>query len=286
MLKFIGRHWRGEAGFWTSVLIFSLLVPWAVTFGGISLLSSYTIDQTPYRVMLSATLVLSLIGAIGLWQLVGTWRASSKKEAPGRWWITRWTGRLFAIAAFALALFALSTLPGNLSRYYAEATDTDPIGLQGHDVTVDGDQVIVTGYMSWGMFDAFSKALSENGDIQTVVLNSPGGHYAVGRRIGALIKERGLDTFTTEMCGSACTYAFLGGNRRFLQKGAKLGYHAPSGNTPVVLAAITAHATEFLNQANVPDDFISHIFATPSDSVWFPTLNELRQANIVTDVVK
>ncbi len=27
----------------------------------------------------------------------------------------------------------------------------------------------------------------------------------------------------------------------------------------------------FLNQANVPEDFIRHIFATPSDSVWYPT---------------
>ncbi len=74
MLKFIGRHWRGEAGFWTSVLIFSLLVPWAVTFGGINLLSSYTIDQTPYRVMLAATLTLSLIGAH---------RSMAASSAPG-----------------------------------------------------------------------------------------------------------------------------------------------------------------------------------------------------------
>jgi hypothetical protein len=286
MLKFIGRHWRGEAGFWTSVLVFSLLVPWGLTLVGISWLSSYTIDQTPYHAMLAAVLTFALIGAVGLWQFVGTWRASSKQKALGRWRITRWTGRLLAIAAFALALFALSTLPAGLSRYYAEATDTDPIGLQGYDVSIDGDQIIVTGYMSWGMFDAFSKALRDNSQIETVVLNSPGGHYAVGRRIGYLITERGLDTLTTEMCGSACTYAFLSGNRRFLQKGAKLGYHAPSGNTPTVLAQITEHATKYLNQANVPEDFIGHVFATPSDSVWYPTINELRQANIVTDVVK
>jgi len=35
----------------------------------------------------------------------------------------------------------------------------------------------------------------------------------------------------------------------------------------------------------VPEDFIQHGLATPADKMWFPTVDELVQANIVTDVV-
>lgn len=35
-----------------------------------------------------------------------------------------------------------------------------------------------------------------------------------------------------------------------------------------------------------PEDFIAKAFATPPEDVWYPTVKELRQANIVTDVVR
>lgn len=286
MLKFVGRSWRGDAPFWISMLIFSLILPWALTLGGIKWLTGLTIDSTPQRSMTAAAIVFAMIAIVGIWQLVGTWRASSKAKATGRWWITRWMARLVAVAGFALAAFAVSTVPAAMARYYAEATDADAIGQQGHNLTVDGDQVVVTGHLSWGLYDEFTQALRDNDQLQTVVLNSPGGHYAVGRRMGQMIKERGLDTLTTEMCGSACTYAYLGGNRRILQQGARLGYHAPSGNTPVVLAAIAEHGAGVLRAADVPEDFIRRVFETPAESVWYPDVDELRAANIVTDVTE
>jgi hypothetical protein len=286
MLKFVGKQWRGEAPFWISTLVISLMLPWALTIFGIQWLSAYTIDSTPYRNMTAGAIVFAMIGAVGVWQLVGTWRASSKPKAPGRWWITRWMARLVAVTGFALAAFVVSTMPAGMARYYAEATDADVIGQQDHDVTVDGDRIVVTGQLSWGLYDSFSQTLRDNSQLQVVVLDSPGGHYGVGRRMGELIKERGLDTLTTEMCASACTYAYLGGNRRILQQGARLGYHAPSGNTPVVMAAVAGHAAGVLRAANVPEEFIGRVFETPADSVWFPTIDELLEANIVTDVIE
>ena len=284
MLKFVGTQWRGEAPFWISTLVISLMLPWALTIFGIQWLSAYTIDSTPYRNMTAGAIVFAMIGAVGIWQLIGTWRASSKLKAPGRWWITRWLARLVAVTGLALAAFAVSTAPAGMARYYAEATDADVIGQQDHDVTVDGDRIVVTGQLSWGLYDSFSQALRDNDQLQVVVLDSPGGHYAVGRRMAELIKARGLDTFTTDLCASACTYAYLGGNRRILQQGARLGYHAPSGNTPAVIATVAEHAAGVLRAANVPEDFIGRVFETSADTVWFPTIDELLQANIVTDV--
>ncbi len=285
MLSFFGRQWRGEAPFWVSVLVVSLILPWALIIGGTQWLSADTIESTPQRSIIASAIIFSLIAVVGVWQLVGTWRASSRSKAPDRWWITRWMGRLVAVAGFALTAFVLSTVPPAMARFYSEMNDTDYIGQQGHSLTVDGDRVVITGQLSWGLYDKFVQALRDD-QVQTVVLNSNGGHYAVGRRMAVLINENGLDTLTSEMCASACTFAYLGGHNRTLQTGARLGYHAPSGNTDQVLSNVGAHMAGVLRTANVPDEFIQHMLATPGDKVWFPTVDELRQANIVTDVIE
>lgn len=284
MLKFIPRQWRGEAPFWLSVLVFSLLLPWTLVLGGLSWLGIFTIDQTPYANMIAIAVIFSLIVAVAVWQLVGTWRATSKLKAPGRAWLTRWLGRTVAIATLVVSAAAFATMPSALARYYEEATDADWIGQQGHALSVDGDQIIISGHLSWGLYDAFVAALDENPDIRTVVLDSPGGHYAVGLRMGRMIRARALDTMATQMCGSACTYAFLGGQNRLLQDGAQLGFHAMSGNTETILKRMEGHAAEVLKAANVPDDFIQRVFSTPADDVWYPTVKELRRANVITDV--
>ena len=108
MLKFIGREWRGEAPFWISVLVVSLLLPWALIIGGTQWLSTDTIESTPLRSIVTVAVIFSIIAVVGVWQLVGTWRASSKSKAPERWWITRWFARLVALAGIALTAFVLS----------------------------------------------------------------------------------------------------------------------------------------------------------------------------------
>jgi len=282
MFKFIGRQWRGEAPFWTSVLLASLLLPWALVLGGLSWLSVFTIDQTPYASMVAAAVVFTLIALLAVWQFVGTWRATSRARTPARGRIARWTGRTVAGTSLALSAVALLTVPGAMTSYYAEATDADWIGQRGHTLTIAGDGIVVSGYLSWGLYYEFVDALQANPAIRTVVLNSPGGHYAVGLRMGRLIRDRGLTTVTTEMCGSACTFAFLGGRERVLGRGARLGFHAMAGNTEVVLSRMQAHAAETLAAAEVPQDFIARIFETPSNDVWYPNTEELRAANIVT----
>ncbi|CAN1724738.1 Clp protease [Hyphomicrobium sp. 1Nfss2.1] len=284
MLKFISKQWRGDAPFWLSVLVISLLLPWIVILGGLSWLGDFTIGQTPSNSMLTAALLFALIAAVSVWQLIGTWRATAKTKAPSRSWFTRWTGRAVALSSLALALFAFAGLPGNMASYYAEATDADWIGQQEHSVTVDGDTIVITGFMSWGLHDEFVAALRDNPGVTNVVLDSPGGHYAVGLRLGDMIRAGNLDTSTTSMCGSACIFAFMGGSHRTLGEGAKLGFHAMAGNTQVALDRLQAHAANLLQGAGVPEEFITRIFATPADDVWYPTVRELRQANVITDV--
>jgi len=283
MLKFIGKQWRGELPFWVSIVLFSLLVPAAVVIGGTSWLGTASFDMAPYPSMALAAAVFTLIGIVGVWQLVGTWRATSAQRAQGRWTITRWLGRAAALASFALAVFALSTVPAGISRLYAEANDQDVIGKQGFTLVSEGDRIIVGGHLSWGLYDRFRAALEENDEVQTIVLSGPGGHYGVGVRMARLIRDQGLDTLAVGECASACTIAFMGGHTRTLESGARLGYHAPWGEGDLVRQRGERHITALMHSAGIADEFISRVLATPADRLWYPTLDELQQNQIITE---
>lgn len=282
MLGFIGRHWRGEANFWLTFVL-ALLLPLLVTLATRLWLGQYTIDHAPYADIAACAIVAALIAIVAIWQLVAMWRASSKASAPDRWLLTRWFARLVAVAGLGIAAAIVVKTGSEISGLYEQAKDRDVLGQQPHDVSVDDDRVIVTGTMSWGAYYAFVDALDQNPNIKTVVLNSLGGHYAVGLLMENLIRSRGLDTVTTELCASACTFAFLGGKQRILGQKGRLGYHAPWGNVAIVLERVSEHMAEGLRSVGASEDFIKRVFATPGESVWFPTHAELRQTNIVTD---
>ena len=91
--------------------------------------------------------------------------------------------------------------------------------------------------------DAFVRAANQGGlDGGQVLLNSPGGSLGAGLKLGRLIRQYNLFTVVGDpkalraredlpsggICESACAYAFLGGIKRTLTEGAKLGFHQMS----------------------------------------------------------
>jgi hypothetical protein len=41
-----------------------------------------------------------------------------------------------------------------------------------------------------------------------------------------------------------------------------------------------------MRAAGLTEDFIVRSFETPADSVWYPTYDELREANVITEIVE
>ena len=285
MFKFIGRHWRGEGNFWLSVVVFSIVLPLGVIVLG-SQWVPHTLQDTPQWRMIQAAAFFSLILLVGIWQLVGTWRAGAKGRTPSRWMLTRWAGRIAAVATAGVTLAFVALAPRIMTDLYADATDADSIGQAGYSVTVEGDRLIVSGSLAWGLLDKAARALAENPQIQIVVLEGPGGHVGVGTRLGDMIKAHGLDTLTTEFCASACTEAFVAGKSRYLRDGAKLGFHAVSGNSENAIEMAKRRAIEHMRAAGLTEDFIVRSFEAPADSVWYPTYDELREANVITEIVE
>lgn len=283
---FIGRHWKGEAPFWLSLLGWTLALTMAIYVVAMLWLTQWSLQDTPVSRMTQGAIVAVLIGSTAIWQLVGTWRASTRTKAPQRWWISRWIARTVAIVVCIGGLLMLSGIPRGMSSLYLEATDQDWIGQNGYSITIEDENLVVSGYLAWGVLDAVSRELAANPGIQMVILNSPGGHVGVGTRLYDMIKSRGLDTYTTEQCASACIIPFLAGNNRYLQKSAKLGFHAVGGEAGNSIAAGTAKMLSVYRTANVPEPFIQRMLATSVESAWYPSPRELTAANVVTELVE
>lgn len=71
----------------------------------------------------------------------------------------------------------------------------------------------------------FKKILKGYPDIETVYLTSWGGYISDSTEIADLIIDYELNTHAEEICFSSCVTIFLGGEKRTLTKGARIGFH-------------------------------------------------------------
>ena len=63
-------------------------------------------------------------------------------------------------------------------------------------------------------------------DSAHVLLTSPGGAAVTGIEIGKLIRFKEFNTVASGDCASACAIIWAGGNIRFIEKDARVGFHA------------------------------------------------------------
>jgi hypothetical protein len=149
----------------------------------------------------------------------------------------------------------------------------------GHEMELAGD-------MPEGTTAAIKKMLDAHPTIDVIHLNSNGGELREGYRLSELIRQRHLTTYTSTICASACTIAFLAGSPRYLAQDAWLGFHSSSEEkTGEISAKGNAAFYDMYHAAGLPDDFIAEALKTIPSEIWFPDYGELRSAHVVDDVV-
>jgi hypothetical protein len=162
------------------------------------------------------------------------------------------------VLAIAILLLAAHTVEAaNIEVKQVDATSL---------VMVEGDLELNDIELFRNKVAALSKA--------TVAFRSDGGSLLAGIRIGMLIRVKNFTSIVPEgaQCASACAVAWLGGARRFLGAGSKVGFHAAyvqkaggtaeSGPGNAVLGA-------YLDQIGLPEDAIVYITqASPSSMKW------------------
>lgn len=108
---------------------------------------------------------------------------------------------------------AISTFAANLSVDFEKPTGRPIINLTGEIIQSDGDN--------------FS-AIAHRYQNAIVNLNSNGGSLLAGIQIGTIIRLRAFSTLVrgSNVCASACAYAWLAGVQRYVENNSKIGFHA------------------------------------------------------------
>src|SRR5271170_611758 len=84
------------------------------------------------------------------------------------------------------------------------------------EITVAGDQLILSGPVVAGDYDEVVGTLAAKPQIQIVILrNSPGGDAPTGYHLGELFRRRSLQTAVSGYCYSSCSRLYLGGRARY-----------------------------------------------------------------------
>lgn len=159
-----------------------------------------------------------------------------------------------------------------------------------------------------GDVDDLLEILRGTDGIRTLRLNSTGGSVWAGNEMARVVIDFELDTLVAGECSSSCVAIFLGGTRRELARGGKLGFHQRSWSPGAIEAYYEKYARE--EGWETPFDFASWVYEdTQSElykemsfmlsrgvalefaietkrlrsTTWFPTRLELVQAGVLTD---
>jgi uncharacterized protein DUF4339 len=289
--NFVTRHWRGDLPLWASYWLIVWLGNIVFAALGIFIAKSLRPESgyNPLNIFGVIALTWSSVMVVVTWQLVGTWRSANRYARVRRqarrsaFW-----GRLAQIAVILGALGNIVTFVREGAPQLVEVTGmafrNDP-EVPDYSIRVmrDGTEAEIVGGFKFGLTDDFVKILAASRQITVVHLDSIGGRLGEGEKMFKLIRDRGLNTYVSSKCLSACTLAFAGGRQRYLHKDAALGFH--KGTFPGLREGDfdTIQRTVF-RSAGFDETFISTALSTPHNEMWRPSPQALVRAKVVTAI--
>lgn len=213
---YFSRHWHGELSlaksywinFWLlSIVLTVLLVFWI----------AFSINENPVffsRIVLVITAIIYLV--IYPWQIIGLWRSATNTTAN--------TGKTFwpRIVKFLVIMGVLGSFSSEMQdKEWYKQLYYDAFILskaKNYDVSVKEGIITINGDFDYGISDQVEKILKNNQSIEFVTLNSDGGLLFEANNLSKLILLNSLNTHTNEGCRSACTIAYISGNKRYIDK--------------------------------------------------------------------
>jgi len=144
--------------------------------------------------------------------------------------------------------------------------------------------VMVEGDLELGDIEAFRSKVAALANA-TVAFRSDGGSLLAGIRIGMLIRVKNFITIVPEglQCASACAVAWLGGARRFMGTGSKVGFHAAyvqKAGTTTESGPGNAVLGAYLDQIGLPEDAIVYITQAAPNAMKWLSLQDAAQHGI------
>ncbi len=294
-MSYVRDHWRGGQSlawsFWVNLVLLRAAIFWLERF------TKPPFVEDP-RLVAAATFAFFAICHVIVyaWQIVGVLRAGDRylvRSSSSIWVPAAHVGIIASLILTSVSIFAsVQTLvvdrrDGNK----AEAWERERASRYSLTVTDGGRLVRLAGEIELGITRNLAALLRENPGVEGVVLSSDGGYVSEGRGVARLIQRRGLDTYVSGVCRSACTTAFIGGATRVLGEGGKLGFHQYALESGYPDALIDPQAEQekdraFFEEQGIAGEFLSRIFDTPHQEIWFPDPQELLDAGVVHRIAR
>jgi hypothetical protein len=287
--NFIARHWRGELSlpraFWINYMLLGIVVGLAV--GALGIAINLRAIEQPVRWLISLSLIWITITVFTIWGAIGVWRAATAYRRSGK--------RFWGLAAKAMMAFGLLHLGYSVlfvaipqgAGIIEIVTGDTRLGSHQFKVLSNGTMLDFSGGISFGTAKEFELMLKSMDNVRTVRLNSNGGRIAEAQKISDLIKARGLSTYVSQHCVSACTVVFLGGKQRYMNAGAKIGFHQPyfKGMTANEQRASIAREQARLEKFGLSKAFAERANTASPSGMWYPEQSELVREHVVTTIV-
>lgn len=283
--NYLRRHWDGDLSLGISYWVNGVLVTLPLVLIGVAMGQA---DWTtkPRGMALLAILWAVLVVVATLWQLVGIWRSSENHVARGGKPV--WSGLAKAMVVLGFLRFGLDVSQTTLPQIsgLVDIVAGDP-AMAGHQLRVlnDGAELEFSGPIGFGVTEEVEKLLDAHPTIGVVHLNSNGGRVEEAKKLAELIEARGLTTYTSTECASACTLAFLGGARRVLGEGARLGFHGFDfpGSTSLNRTQWAQEGANWMMSRGVQGAFAMQAMEEGHTSMWYPERAELLASGVVTE---
>jgi hypothetical protein len=284
--NYLQRHWAGHlslpVSYWLNGALLSALILAAVEY----LIRRLAEGGGSLRGIAIVALVYLVFSALlWVWSSVGIWRSAywhrRRGGTPG-WGLA---ARTLVVLSLVVTLFRSGDLALMAAELGTLAQGRDSIGeIARMTVSEDGRRLHVRGNLAAGAAERFEGVLAKSPAVKEILLTSPGGRMLEAERMAALIRAKSLDTRVDDHCLSACTSLLLAGRTRTAPETARIGFHQPAfpGLSAYDLRdAVERTRAEYL-AAGVEDRFVSRALATPAQSMWFPTPEQLVEARVLT----
>ncbi len=187
-------------------------------------------------------------------------------------------------APFLLALLTLAFGTG------AGAAD-NPSSGESHEphyfrVLHQGKELSFYGEIVRGVAKELDALLQANPGATILHLNSPGGSVHEARRMSVMVTQARIATITDSFCNSACVIVFLGATQRYATPDARIGFHHESmeNGSAAEIAESEKFDQAFMASRGLPKAFLEKAFSTPATGIWTPTIKELTDAKVISDV--
>ena len=202
--------------------------------------------------------------------------------------------KLTGLVLLCLAFFSSGLVAQDFSAQNSKYTPA----IYGDKFTYEEDKfyyfnelagvLFLKGSIEKGMYKDFRQAITDN-NIQTLVLDSPGGSVSEGLRIAGTVFDRKIKTYIrkNQNCASACSFIFLSGKTRYTL--GKLGVHQIAfgeefskkkeeiGLIGEVVQLTNSDIVQYLDENNTPGFVYKYMLRTPSDEMYYFNEDELNQ---------